>query len=103
MNDPAYGPAIAICNGGNDGACTEAADVVMHTLRRPGRMAGPGDPDEVISLPKKDRNPAILTQAENPALQNMRAGFVQTEANVVLRSAATGAPMASVPDSIEFL
>ena len=61
MNDPSTGPAIAICNGGNDGRCTEAEDVVMHTLRRPGRKAGPGDPDEIMELNKKDSHPAILS------------------------------------------
>lgn len=103
MVDPSTGPIIAICNGGNDGACTEANDVVMHTVRRPGRMAGPGDPDEIIDTPKRDNNPAILYQAENPALQHMRAGFVQTDASVTLINAASGAPMAVIPDSLEFL
>ena len=60
LSDPSTGPAIAICNGGNDGACTEAEDVVLHTLRRPGRMAGRGDPDEVVELPKRDLHPAIV-------------------------------------------
>lgn len=41
------GDAIAICNGLNNGHCTEAADVVRHRLRRPGKRAAPGDPDYV--------------------------------------------------------
>jgi len=41
------GGAIAICNGYNNGHCTEAADVVRHRLRRPFKRAAPGDPDYV--------------------------------------------------------
>lgn len=40
------GDAIAICNGGNDGRCVEASEVVKHRLRRPGKMPGRGDPDD---------------------------------------------------------
>ena len=43
--DPAHGPPIAICNGANAGACTEADEVVVHKLRRPYKRAAPGDPD----------------------------------------------------------
>ena len=50
------GSAIAICNGLNNGHCTEAADVVRHRLRRPGKRAAPGDPDYV------DDDPALLIQ-----------------------------------------
>ena len=95
--DPASGPAIAICNGGNDGACTEAEDVVLHTLRRPGRMAGPGDPDDIPETETKpERNPAILYQAPNPAIQHMLASFVQTDEKIMLRDAETGLPLAYV-------
>jgi len=73
MHDPASGPAIAICNGGNDGRCTEADDVVLHTVRRPGRMAGPGDPDEVLEVKKVDLHPAIYEQTPNQAVANMLA------------------------------
>lgn len=31
----------------NTNHCTEAADVVRHRLRRPGKQAAPGDPDYV--------------------------------------------------------
>ena len=31
------GEVIAICNGANDGHCTEADEVVKHRLRRPGK------------------------------------------------------------------
>ena len=41
------GPAIAICNGLNEGHCTEAEEVVKHRLRRPFKMPGPGDPDDI--------------------------------------------------------
>jgi hypothetical protein len=51
---PTTGPAIAICNGMNNGHCTEAAEVVRHRLRRPGKRAAPGDPDYV------DEDPALL-------------------------------------------
>lgn len=53
MRDFESGKPIAICNGGNDGHCVEADDVVKHRLRRPGRAAGPGDPDYVDDSPKK--------------------------------------------------
>ena len=48
---PTTGDAIPICYGGNDGHCTEASEVVKHRLRRPGKMAGPGDPDYVNDGP----------------------------------------------------
>jgi len=44
------GGVIAICNGLNSHHCTEAADVVRHRLRRPGKRAAPGDPDYVDDL-----------------------------------------------------
>jgi len=50
------GDSIAICNGLNNGHCTEAADVVRHRLRRPGKRAAPGDPDYV------DDDPSLLIQ-----------------------------------------
>jgi len=46
------GAAIAICNGLNQGHCTEADEVVKHRLRRPFKQAAIGDPDYVDdSLP----------------------------------------------------
>merc|ERR1712032_883716 len=102
MHDPSTGPSIAICNGGNDGACTEAEDVVLHTLRRPGRMAGPGDPDDIPEVKHRDEYPAILFQAPNPDLQNMRA-YLQTESSVTLMDSQTGAPIAIVPDSLNLV
>jgi hypothetical protein len=39
------GAAIPICNGANEGACTEASEVVKHRVRRPFKRAAPGDPD----------------------------------------------------------
>lgn len=41
------GPAIAICNGLNEGHCTEAEEVVKHRLRRPFKQPAIGDPDYV--------------------------------------------------------
>jgi len=49
----------------------------MHTVRRPGRMPGPGDPDAPAELiVKKDRNPAILQQPANPAIAAMVPGYL---------------------------
>jgi hypothetical protein len=45
------GDAIPICNGANAGACEEAHEVVKHRMRRPGKMAAPGDPDYVDDIP----------------------------------------------------
>lgn len=45
------GRAIAICNGANEGHCTEASEVVKHRIRRPGKRAAPGDPDYVDDVP----------------------------------------------------
>lgn len=44
------GESIAICNGYNANHCTEAADVVRHRLRRPGKRAAPGYPDYVDDI-----------------------------------------------------
>jgi hypothetical protein len=41
------GAAIAICNGFNQGHCTEAEEVVKHRLRRPFKQPAIGDPDYV--------------------------------------------------------
>jgi hypothetical protein len=54
-NFSSTGEAIAICNGLNSYHCTEAADVVRHRLRRPGKAAAVGDPDYVDD---------VITQAE---------------------------------------
>ena len=43
--DPAHGAPIPICNGANEGSCTEANDVVVHRIRRAYKRAAPGDPD----------------------------------------------------------
>ena len=48
-SSPTTGEAIAICNGTNDGHCSEADEVVMHRLRRPGKQPAVGDPDYVDS------------------------------------------------------
>ena len=42
---PDTGAPIPICNGANDGQCTEANDVVVHRVRRPHKRAAKGDPD----------------------------------------------------------
>ena len=52
---PTTGDAIAICNGGNDGHCVEASEVVKHRLRRPGKMPGHGDPDDPEVLDKAEK------------------------------------------------
>lgn len=57
------GEIIAICNGANEGHCTEAADVVKHRLRRPGKMAAPGDPDYVDDSKKEPTAQAVLKSA----------------------------------------
>jgi hypothetical protein len=69
----------------------------MHILRRPGRMAGPGDPDEVVEAPKNDRFPAIVSHVANPDVERMLAsGYVQTESHIMLRSSFDGSPLAYV-------
>ena len=50
-SSPTTGEAIAICNGTNDGHCSEADEVVMHRLRRPGKQPAVGDPDYVDDGP----------------------------------------------------
>jgi hypothetical protein len=48
---PTTGAPIPICNGANEGKCTEADEVVKHRLRRPFKRAAPGDPDYVEDPP----------------------------------------------------
>ena len=44
--DHTTGDIIPICNGANEGACTEADDVVIHHVRRdPSKRAAKGDED----------------------------------------------------------
>ena len=45
--DPSTGEIIPICNGANDGHCSEPADVCTHRLKnfgREGKRSAPGDP-----------------------------------------------------------
>ena len=67
------GAAIAICNGLNAGHCTEAAEVVKHRIRRPGKRAAPGDPDYV------DDDQGILTQQIRPKSLAQQKDPVTTE------------------------
>ena len=60
------GEAIAICNGMNTNHCTEAADVVRHRLRRPGKMAARGDPDYVEDPVGVAVRPATLVTTKEP-------------------------------------
>ena len=53
------GDAIPICNGANEGACTDASEVVKHRIRRPFKRAAPGDPDYVED-PPATLDPAAL-------------------------------------------
>lgn len=77
---PSTGDAIAICNGGNTGHCVEADDVVKHRLRRPGKMPGPGDPDDPDKEKEKDGEKkegkagnAPEGKASTPAVLKMKA------------------------------
>jgi hypothetical protein len=71
------GESIAICNGMNTGHCTEAAEVVKHRLRRPGKRAAPGDPDyvdDVAAAPmyaqKRSEGEPVTTESGSAAQFN---------------------------------
>lgn len=78
---PSTGDAIAICNGGNDGHCVEAAEVVKHRLRRPGKMPGRGDPDDpdVIAAKEKKLLEKELKGAKKGAKEEPSEGATKEE------------------------
>lgn len=71
-SSPTTGEAIAICNGTNDGHCSEADEVVMHRLRRPGKQPAVGDPDYVDDSKDEVKVDKIISKKAEP-----EAAFVQ--------------------------
>ena len=71
-SSPTTGEAIAICNGTNDGHCSEADEVVMHRLRRPGKQPAVGDPDYIDDSKDEVKVDKIISKKAEP-----EAAFVQ--------------------------
>ena len=102
-SSPTTGEAIAICNGTNDGHCSEADEVVMHRLRRPGKQPAVGDPDYVDDSAKEVKVDKIISKKAEEPEAAPAAAFVQLRSRFDEGEEMAGSRLnTSVKNQLEF-